>query len=205
MSGLRERQKQQRREAILEAALGLFDDQGFAATTVEQIAERTGVSIPTVFNYFGSKQDILLAVVEQADLRAVNDAQLSMPAFDNAVDAMCHLEALIVQHELQVLPPSIWRELLPLGLVGPKPATVLPLNARLVEEIARLLRDLQARQLLNQAIDVDFVAYFLNDYSSMQFMRLVQEDPPDFTAHQARVRQMTQMLFDGLAPRPTTP
>ncbi|MGY4495335.1 TetR/AcrR family transcriptional regulator [Pseudomonas sp. TE3610] len=200
MSGLRERQKQQRREAILVAALGLFEDQGFAATTVEQIAERTGVSIPTVFNYFGSKQDILLAVVEQADLRAVTDAQLSMPAFDNAVDAMCHLEALIVRHELEVLPPTIWRELLPLGLLESTPQTVLPLNARLVEEIGRLLRELQGRGLLSQAIDVEFVAYFLNDYSSMQFMRLVQQDVPDFEAHGARVRKMTQMLFDGLAP-----
>jgi AcrR family transcriptional regulator len=200
MSGLRERQKQQRREAILVAALGLFEDQGFAATTVEQIAERTGVSIPTVFNYFGSKQDILLAVVEQADLRAVTDAQLSMPAFDNAVDAMCHLEALIVRHELEVLPPTIWRELLPLGLLGPTPQTVVPLNARLVEEIGRLLRELQGRGLLSQAIDVEFVAYFLNDYSSMQFMRLVQQDVPHFEAHGARVRKMTQMLFDGLRP-----
>lgn len=200
MSGLRERQKEQRRQAILAAALALFEDQGFAATTVEQIATRTGVSTPTVFNYFGSKQEILLAVVEQANQVAVSDARLSLPDFDNAVDAMCHLEALIVRHELKVLPPTIWRELLPLGLLAARPETVLPLNARLVEEIGRLLRDLQARQLLNARLDADYLAWFLNDYSTLLFMRLVQEDTPDLAAHARRVRQMTQMLFDGLAP-----
>ncbi|MBD9505032.1 TetR/AcrR family transcriptional regulator [Pseudomonas sp. BGr12] len=200
MSGLRERQKEQRRDAITAAALALFEAQGFAATTVEQIAGQAGVSTPTVFNYFGSKQDILLAVVERADRQAVTEARLQMPAFDNAVDAMCHLESLIVRHELQVLPISIWRELPPLGLMATRPEAVATLNAHLAGEIAVLLRDLQARGLLSAKVDVEFVAWFLNDYSSMLFMRLVQDEKPDLAAHSARVRQLTQTLFDGLAP-----
>ena len=61
MSGLRERQKEQRREVIAQAALELFISNGFGATTLEQIANQAGVSAPTVVNYFGGKQEILLA------------------------------------------------------------------------------------------------------------------------------------------------
>jgi AcrR family transcriptional regulator len=198
VSGLRQRQKEARREAIVTAALGLFETHGFAATTVEQIAVQAGVSTPTVFNYFGSKQEILLALVEHADKQAIIDARSQIPDFDNAVDAMCHLESLIVRHELSVLPPAIWRELSPLSMVTTPPEQ--DFNAGLVREIANLLRELQERKMLSTTVDVDFVAYFLNDYSSMLFMRLVQDDVPDFDAHAQRIRQLTQTLFDGLKP-----
>ncbi|GLK87356.1 TetR/AcrR family transcriptional regulator [Pseudomonas turukhanskensis] len=198
MSGLRQRQKKARREAIVTAALGLFETQGYAATTVEQIAVQAGVSTPTVFNYFGSKQEILLALVEHADKQAIIDARSQIPDFDNAVDAMCHLESLIVRHELSVLPPAIWRELSPLSMATTPPDQ--DFNAGLVREIASLLRELQERKMLSTTVDVDFVAYFLNDYSSMLFMRLVQDDVPDFDAHAQRIRQLTQTLFDGLKP-----
>ncbi|WDY55766.1 TetR/AcrR family transcriptional regulator [Pseudomonas sp. PSKL.D1] len=200
MSGLRQRQKEQRREAIVGAALALFEGQGFSSTTVEQIAVQAGVSTPTVFNYFGSKQDILLALLEKADQRAVSDARLQMPAFDNAVDAMCHLESQIIRQELEALPVAIWRELLPLGLLTQRPEAAAQLNSRLVQQVGDLLRELQARGLLRKDLDVDFVADFLNDYSSVLFMRLVQDQVPDLFAHERRIRQLTQTLFDGLAP-----
>lgn len=198
MSGLRQRQKELRREAIVEAALHLFETQGFNATTVEQIALQAGVSTPTVFNYFGAKQDILLALMDRADQRALTDAKLKMPAFDNAVDAMCHLESQIIRRELEALPAAIWRELLPLGLLTPRPEAASHLNRRLIEEVADLLRELQGRGLLKADFDVEFVAEFLNDYSSTLFMRLVQDDVPDLAAHERRIRKLTETLVAGL-------
>jgi AcrR family transcriptional regulator len=53
--GLRERKKQQTRNAIHEAAFSLIDAQGLDATTVEQICEHADVSSRTFFNYFPSK------------------------------------------------------------------------------------------------------------------------------------------------------
>ncbi len=58
--GLRSRKKQKTRREIENAALELFADQGYEATTVDQIAERAEVSKATFFRYFGTKGEVIL-------------------------------------------------------------------------------------------------------------------------------------------------
>lgn len=59
--GLRERKKIKTRQAIRREAFRLIDENGYAATTVEQIAEAAEVSPSTFFRYFPSKESLLLA------------------------------------------------------------------------------------------------------------------------------------------------
>jgi AcrR family transcriptional regulator len=58
--GLRERKKQQTRAAIREHGMRLFREQGYAATTVEQIAEAADVSPSTFFRYYPTKDEVVL-------------------------------------------------------------------------------------------------------------------------------------------------
>ncbi|MET9803484.1 TetR family transcriptional regulator [Streptomyces sp. NPDC006368] len=58
--GLRERKKLKTRIAIRRATYRLIGEQGYEATTVEQIAEAAEVSPSTVFRYFPTKEDIVL-------------------------------------------------------------------------------------------------------------------------------------------------
>ncbi|MFI6498674.1 TetR/AcrR family transcriptional regulator [Nonomuraea typhae] len=60
MSGLRERKKAKTRALIQKEALRLFREQGYAATTVEQVAEAAEVAPSTVFRYFATKEDLVL-------------------------------------------------------------------------------------------------------------------------------------------------
>ena len=59
------RRKEARPGELVDAALDLFVEKGFAATRAEEVAARAGVSKGTLFLYFQSKEELLKAVVEQ--------------------------------------------------------------------------------------------------------------------------------------------
>jgi TetR/AcrR family transcriptional regulator len=61
----RERRKEARPGELLSAALDIFVEKGFAATRVEEVAQRAGVSKGTLFLYFSSKEDLFKAVVRE--------------------------------------------------------------------------------------------------------------------------------------------
>jgi AcrR family transcriptional regulator len=64
--GLRERKRQRTRELIAAAALELFDRQGFAETTIPQIAAAADVSPRTVSGYFPHKEDLAFPDSDEA-------------------------------------------------------------------------------------------------------------------------------------------
>ncbi len=61
----RQRRKEARPQELLDAALALFVEKGFAATRAEEVAERAGVSKGTLYLYYPSKEELLKAVIEQ--------------------------------------------------------------------------------------------------------------------------------------------
>jgi AcrR family transcriptional regulator len=75
--GLRERKKIKTRQAIRREAFRLIEANGYAATTIEQIAEAAEVSPSTFFRYFPSKESLLLADDLDPLLTAAFEAQPS--------------------------------------------------------------------------------------------------------------------------------
>lgn len=74
-AGLRERKKAKTRERISDIATGLFLERGFDEVTVAEVARAANVSVKTVFNYFGSKEDLLFD--REAEWLAAIDALLA--------------------------------------------------------------------------------------------------------------------------------
>lgn len=62
MPGLRDRKKVRQREALVDAAIRLFEERGIDATSMDDIAEAVDVSRATVFNYFPYKEAILVEI-----------------------------------------------------------------------------------------------------------------------------------------------
>jgi AcrR family transcriptional regulator len=83
--GLRERQRMQREEAILAAAFVLIVENGYEVMTMDDLAERVGISKPTLYNHFPSKEAIAVrALVELNDawVRAIHAIDAGLPPFE---------------------------------------------------------------------------------------------------------------------------
>ena len=61
------------RHGVLEAAAGRFVAQGYAATTVRQIAEDSGIKAASIYHHFASKEDLFVAVLDEG-IRVMVDA-----------------------------------------------------------------------------------------------------------------------------------
>lgn len=89
--GLRERKKARTRAAIRQHALRLFTAQGYAATTVEQIADAAEVSPATFFRYFPTKEDVVLQddfdIIALAEMEAQPAEITPIAAFRAAADS----------------------------------------------------------------------------------------------------------------------
>ncbi len=72
-SGLRERRKQEARQAISGVAMAMFEVQGFDEVTISQVADAAGVSKMTVTNYFPRKEDLVFDRAEVI-IRSLADA-----------------------------------------------------------------------------------------------------------------------------------
>jgi len=66
MGGLRERKKNETREKILSSALKNFISKGFSSATTAELARDADIAEGTIYNYFSSKGEILIAIVQRA-------------------------------------------------------------------------------------------------------------------------------------------
>lgn len=89
------------RERLVRAATGLMIERGVAATSVDDVLVAAGASKSQLYHYFGSKRDLLAAVIDSAE-QAVHDAQQpflsSLDSFD-AIAAWCdHIVTVQEEH-----------------------------------------------------------------------------------------------------------
>ena len=59
------------RQKILDSAYELFYDQGYQATTVDQVIQHSGISKPTVYSYFPTKEDLCVEYLKERHLREI--------------------------------------------------------------------------------------------------------------------------------------
>ncbi|MFI6298752.1 TetR family transcriptional regulator [Nonomuraea sp. NPDC050790] len=141
--GLRERKKEKTRVALLDVALDLFLEQGYDATTIEQIAGVVDVSPRTFFRYFPSKDSIPLWFHEQGE-ETMTETLDSRPADEPPFTSLAHaLRAMF--HDMHGSTPEDAERFLKLrklfeqnpALVGKSVARGTETERRLTEIIAR--------------------------------------------------------------------
>ncbi len=77
----RQAERTQKREAVLRAAVRMFNAQGFHATSLDDVAASLGVSKPTIYHYLGNKDQVLLECLMRGieQLREAAEAAATVP------------------------------------------------------------------------------------------------------------------------------
>jgi AcrR family transcriptional regulator len=90
-SPTRQRRKEARPQELLDAALALFVEKGFAATRSEEVAARAGVSKGTLYLYFPSKEELFKAVVRSNLSALIAEGQTIADGFDGPTSDLLRL------------------------------------------------------------------------------------------------------------------
>ncbi|WP_238006935.1 helix-turn-helix domain-containing protein [Dactylosporangium sp. AC04546] len=175
--GLRERQKQLRRIAVLDAARQLFEERGVDATTIEEIAGRAMVSPATIYNYFVSKNDLLLALFEHewSDVE-VRLAKITVRAGDDAVSAMTRFVEGYNRIDESFGPPRLWRQLIAASFTASAEVrtSYQQIGDRFETILADRLRHLVTAGLLRPDTDTEALARSLSAIADADFHRRVR-------------------------------
>jgi AcrR family transcriptional regulator len=94
------------RRRVHEAAMGLFREKGFDATTMRDVAAAAGMSLGAAYHYFPSKEAIVMAYyasLQEEHARLVDDAVRAHPATRDRLSAALHSKLRIVRDDRKVL------------------------------------------------------------------------------------------------------
>ncbi|CAM4076026.1 TetR/AcrR family transcriptional regulator [Paracidovorax anthurii] len=200
---------QARRDAILEAAVALFEEVGYEAASMNELAKRVGGSKATLYGYFPSKEQLLVAVVESVATAHLAEATAGL---ERALDAGTALRQALTDfgdEALKVLANdrnaiSVYRMVL--AEAGRSDIGRLFHEAgpsQCVDTLSRLMQGEMAGGRLSEADPRLRATQFLSLLTAEIDARLYQRDPPPVApaAIHAMVERAVDFFLLGAVPR----
>ncbi|MDX6261223.1 MAG: hypothetical protein QOH84_2911 [Kribbellaceae bacterium] len=101
---------ERRRPLILDAALEVFSERGFAGTTMQTVADAAGVTKPVVYDSFANRDELLLALLAREEQHLVLSVMAALPTDPSVGTPEEHvLEGLTAFLETVAKSPQSWR------------------------------------------------------------------------------------------------
>ena len=180
MKGLRERQRVSRQNIILESARQLFRARDYHSVTIEMIAHNAQLSQMTVYNYFGSKGGLLLALVNQSDLLLVKKINsLIAGRHTNAFKSIEKFSFIIIEHAFSYLDREIWRHVHSTAIVDGHSnfgQGFLKLENELVKLLCELIRVLETEKLATLRDDAIIIANIFYNVHNARFIQIASNN-----------------------------
>jgi AcrR family transcriptional regulator len=201
MSGLRQKQKADRHDRILEAAAGLFREFGYEAVKMEAIAAAAEVSIGTIYNYYQNKGDLLVAIVslEVHEVLKAGEEVIARPphSAERAVDSLI---GGYVEHSLHYLSKEMWRQALAISTqqpASPFGETFMDLDVALARQTCSLIEKLQSLNLLDPQADARSLGEIIFNNTNMNFITFVKTEAMSIPELRATLRRQHRALMQG--------
>ncbi|MCI5113580.1 MAG: TetR/AcrR family transcriptional regulator [Candidatus Electrothrix sp. AS4_5] len=204
MAGLRERKKKATRAAIMKAAINLFGERGYENTSVSALAKAAGIGKGTIYSYFSSKNEILLAFCEEELAFIYKEIQSKLDPNASLADKMLLL--LMSQFRFITRNKAFGRTLLR-EMTFPKEMTIeksRKVEEKFLELFVTLLQEAQQNGELSQHLELTitgghFYSLYLMALSAWYSGRLLTEEDVQET-----LELMIEQTLTGLIPREIT-
>ncbi len=202
--GLRGRKKAKRRQEILRCAEHLFARDGVEAATIAAIASMAGISPPTVFNYFGSKENILHALIfEGTQQKRMDHMNLPRKTGNSFSEVMGDFLCAITEKTLQIAGKRVWRYAEAANIHRPDSEFGRQFtysDSELVNLVRRFMNDYDIVLSRGGKDDLDLVAQLFFDRWTARYFEFIKDDPMTLEAHYRALRQdvdtMVALFFD---------
>lgn len=208
-TGLRSRKKAKRRDEIIAAARALFASQGIDATTMADIAAAAGISAPTVFNYFGSKDGVLIALISEGTTEArEQDRELHWQEGTDLGTMILNLFLRVSGRTLEIADKRVWRYAESAAIRHPETelaSRYQSVSEALINVVAEFFGSLQLRPRSESEVSPRFLAQLFHDVWMPCFIRLITDEAQSLAEHEAilgaRFQPLVRLLFedDGVA------
>ena len=189
----------ERREQLLDAALGIIIRDGYGAVSIEAIAREVGVSRPVIYGVFDGLGDLLGALLDRQERRALGQLAAALSsAPDGAADPEADFVVGAVRSFVEVVAgdPDTWRPVL-----LPPDGTPRAVRERVDHDRGRVREQLEAVVAAGLAqrgarpgdLDLELASHLLlavGEYAG----RLVLSDPERFSA--ARLADFARVLLN---------
>ena len=197
---LRQLKKEKTARAILTAAAARFTADGIDAARMEEIAAEAEVSVGTLYNYFGSKQSLLIALFE-AEVGEMLEAGGAAVAGDmDPLDAVHHL--FTAYTDIMVATnPHLLQEVLRFSLAGGEAVQQLArLDEELIVQLTGVLSAHQEAGRLPKSVAIDDAVFVL--YAVLITELLVYLSLDEFTSTDLRrnIARRVELVFNGINP-----
>lgn len=200
LPGLRERQKQQRRALILKGAKRLFEAQGIEETSMAAIAAEVGVSTPTVFNYFGSRDELLLALIFQGHQQAIDHYRTHVERqSDSLADDLCELLSDLTARTLEIFSKSVWRYAESTAIRYPQSEFVRrysQIDAALIKTISDMLTAHNCKTRRGGPFDANALGAIIYNHWLIHYQACLKDEAMTLESHLARMLPEMRELLD---------
>lgn len=198
MAGLRAKQKADREKRILKAAVTKFRTRGYHAVRIEDLAEAAEVSVGTVYNYYRTKGDILIATVamEVEEVLASGAGIVADPP-PGVHNAICALIFSYYDHSLEYLSKEMWRSAMALSIEAPETPNgrrYTDLDHSLAVQVTGLILALQDRGEVRPEVDPVALGQVIFNNLNQMFIEFVKHDAASLRALRADVSRQMQPI-----------
>jgi len=207
MTSLRERQKERRRQDILDAAWGLFGERGVENTSIEEIATKAEVGPATVYNYFGSKTDLLHALLARYIEEEAKKGEESLGSPPELMaDGMAALFEAYLEGTASRCTPTLIREfyMLAMSVRLDYGRQTYAMKKVFLDQTLRLVTFYKERGQIRDDVSAEEAAMVCYSAVTLPFMLFALDIGIDLDMARQQVRRCIVLAISGIGPRVTS-